>query len=101
MKALLIDPDRRAIAEVDISSHEDIVKLIGFDTIASDEVGKQGDRLYFDEDCFVRGSSGRFQLDHLAPVAGKAIIIGGSEGGSALCDVSTTTDSLSSRLKYL
>jgi hypothetical protein len=101
LKSILIDPVARSIEIVDISGTEDIAKLIGFDAIASDEIGKQGDHLYFDEDCFLRGSSGRFQLDSLAPVAGKAVIIGTSDGGNALRDVVADTESLRSRIKYL
>lgn len=91
----------RALQTVDIPGTEDIATLIGFNTIAPDEIGKQGDYLYFDEDCFLRGSSGRFQLDSLAPVAGRAVIIGTSEGGNVLRDVVTEIDSLRSRIKYL
>jgi hypothetical protein len=42
---------------IDIAGHDDIVKLIGFDTVTSDEIGSDGDRLYFDEECFLRGTS--------------------------------------------
>ena len=101
MKSILIDPVACSIEIVNISGSEDIAKLIGFDTIASDEIGKQGDQLYFDEDCFLRGSSGRFQLDSLAPVAGRALIVGTADGGSSLRDVATDMDSLRGRIKYL
>lgn len=101
MKSVLIDPVARFTEIVDVSGAEDIATLIGFDTISSDEIGKQGNHLYFDEDCFLRGSSGRFQLDSLAPVAGKALIVGTSVGGNVLRDVVTEVDSLRSRIKYL
>ena len=39
MKALLITPESRTIDVIDISEHKDIAKLIGFDTITSDEIG--------------------------------------------------------------
>ena len=86
---------------IDISSREDIARIIGFDTIESDELGKAGDRLYFDEDCFVRGSSGRFQLEHLAPVAGKAVIVGSPDGGHMLSVVSKDMENLRSSIKYV
>lgn len=101
MRAILINPENHKLEVVEVGSHQDIATLIGFDTIASDETGKAGDRLYFDEDCFLRGSGGRFQLDSLAPVAGKAVIIGADDGGNALSDVATDIDSLRSRIKYL
>jgi hypothetical protein len=63
MKALLIDPEKQSLEPIDIQGREDIAKLIGYDTIESDAVGTAGDRLYFDEECFLRGTQGRFQID--------------------------------------
>ena len=101
MKALLINPESRSIETIKINGREDLARLIGFDTIESDAVGTAGDRLYFDEECFLRGSSGRFQIDSVIPVSGKALIIGTADGGSTLRDVVTDIDSLRSRIKYL
>ncbi len=101
MKAILINPDNRSVEIIGISGREDIIRIIGFDTIESDEVGKEGDHLFFDEDCFLRGSSGRFQLDHLAPVAGKAVIVGSADGGNVLRDAVVDIEALRSRIKYL
>jgi hypothetical protein len=101
MKALLIDPENRSLEPIDIQGREDIVKLIGYDTIESDAVGTAGDRLYFDEECFLRGTQGRFQIDSVIPVSGKAVLIGTSDDGKTLRDVATDADSLRSRLKYL
>ena len=101
MKAFLITPENRSIEAIDIKGREDIAKLIGFDTIESDAVGTTGDRLYFDEECFLRGSSGRFQIDSVIPVSGKAVIVGTADGGGTLRDVTTDIDSLRSRIKYL
>jgi len=100
MKAILITPDIRSIEMIEIGSREDIAKLIGFDSIESDAVGTAGDRLFFDEDCFLRGTSGRFQIDNIIPVAGRALIVGTSEAGT-LCDAVTAPDSLRGRIKYL
>jgi hypothetical protein len=101
MKALLINPEKQSLEPIDIQSREDIVKLIGYDTIDSDAVGTAGDRLYFDEECFLRGSSGRFQIDNVIPVSGRAVLIGSADEGRTLRDVATDIDSLRSRLKYL
>jgi hypothetical protein len=86
---------------IEIGGREDIARMTGFDTIAADEIGKQGDNLYFDEDFFLRGSSGRFQLDSLAPVAGRAVIACTADGGNTLRDVATDMDSLRGKIKYL
>lgn len=101
MKALLITPDSESIEEVAITGMDDIKALIGFDTIESDAVGEDGDRLYFDEECFLRGSSGRFQIDSVIPVSGKGVIVGTADDGAALRDVVTTIDDLRRRTKFL
>ena len=101
MKALLITPEIQTIEQVDIEGREDIVKLIGFDTLESDEIGPDGDRLYFDEECFLRGIKGRFQIDKVIPVSGKGMIVGSADDGTTLRDVVSTTDSIKQRLKYL
>ncbi len=78
MKAILIDPADRSLAVVDVGGREDIARLIGFDTIESDAVGTGGDRLHFDEECFLRGTGGRFQVDSLVPISGRAVVTGAS-----------------------
>jgi len=101
MKAILINPENRSIDAIDLSGRDDLVRLIGFDTIESDAVGTAGDRLFFDEECFLRGTTGRFQIDSIIPVSGKAVIVGSDEDGSTLRDVATSIDELRSRIKYL
>ena len=101
MKALLINPEHRSIEAIDISGRDDLVKLIGFDTLESDAVGTAGDRLYFDEECFLRGTGGRFQVDSLIPISGKAVIVGTTGDGTVLRDAATDPESLRGRIKYL
>ena len=101
MKAFLITPDKQSIEAININGREGIARLIGFDTIESDAVGSAGDRLYFDEECFLRGTKGRFQIDSVIPVSGNALIIGTADGGSTLRDVVTDIDDLRRRIKYL
>ena len=101
MKAILISGEQRAIEAIDIDSHEAIAKLIGFDTIESDAVGTDGDRLHFDEECFLRGTGGRFQVDSLIPISGKAVIVGTTGDGTMLRDAATDVESLRGRIKYL
>jgi hypothetical protein len=101
MKALLVTAESQTIEAIEISNMEDIVKLVGYDTIESDAVGTEGDRLYFDEECFLRGSKGRFQIDTLIPVSGKGVVVGTVDEGASLRDVVTDIDDLRSRIKYL
>ena len=101
MKALLINPETRSIESIDIDSHAELASLIGYDTIESDAVGTAGDRLYFDEECFLRGSAGRFQIDSIIPVSGRAVIVGSADDGTTLRDVATDIEDVRSRIKYL
>jgi len=101
MKAILIDPAARSIEAIEVGGREDIAKLIGYDTIESDAVGTAGDRLHFDEECFLRGTRGRFQVDSLVPISGRAVVTGASGDGTTLRDVATDAESLRSRIKYL
>jgi hypothetical protein len=101
MKALLVNPVSQLVEEIDINSRDDIAVKIGFDTIISDEVGPEGDCLFFDEDCFLRGTDGRFQIDSIVPVAGVGVVVGSPDGGETLSDVNSSVGSLTSRLKYL
>jgi len=101
MKALLISAETQSIEKINIEGRDDIVRLIGFDTLESDEVGTAGDRLFFDEECFIRGHSGRFQIDTMIPVSGKGVIVGADTDGNSLRDVAMDVDDLKSRIKYL
>lgn len=101
MKALLIKPDDQSIEPIDVENLQDIVQLIGFDTVISDDIGPDGDRLFFDEDCFLRGSSGRFQIDSVIPVSGIGVIVGSPDDGSTLRDAVSTVESIGQRIKYL
>lgn len=100
MRAILIKPETRSVDAVDIEGRDDIVRLIGYDTLESDAVGDAGDRLFFDEECFLRGTSGRFQIDTLVPVSGVGVIVGIDDDG-ALRDVATSLDDLRARIRYL
>jgi hypothetical protein len=101
MKAILINAQTRSIEPVEISAREDIVRLVGYDTLESDAIGSAGDRLFFDEECFLRGTSGRFQIDTVVPVSGIGVIVGTAADGSTLCDAATDLDDLRNRIKYL
>ena len=101
MKAILISPTSQSVDPVEIGNLEDVKALIGFDTLESDSVGTQGDRLYFDEECFLRGTTGRFQIDKVIPVAGKGVIVGTADGGLTLQDAVTDIEDLRQRIRYL
>tara|TARA_R110002096_G_scaffold21169_10_gene69131 strand:+ start:1260 stop:1565 length:306 start_codon:yes stop_codon:yes gene_type:complete len=101
MKALLVNPVSQLIEEIEIHSRDDVVSRIGFDTVIADEVGPEGDCLYFDEDCFLRGTAGRFQIDNIVPVAGTGVVTGAIDKNHAFSDVKSSIESLTARIKYL
>jgi len=98
MQAIIIKPESQTIEPVEINDKDDISRLIGFDTIIADEIS-EGDSLYFDEDCFLRGTSGRFQIDTLIPVSGIGIIAGSTD--NELSDVKISIATLRTRIKFL
>ena len=77
MKAYLIDPASQSATTINLRSGlDEIRQLIGFDTVDSDELNPTGDRLFFDEKCFIRNEpgAGRFKFATEAPVAGRGVI---------------------------
>ena len=101
MQAILINAQTRSVEPVEIGGRDDIVRLVGFDTLESDAVGTAGDRLFFDEECFLRGTGGRFQIDTVIPVSGIGVVVGTRDDGGTLCDVRIGIDDLRSRIEYL
>ncbi len=100
MKALIINPADRSFELADIDDKEQINNLIGFDTVIADDIDGSGDQLYFDEECFLRGTEGRFKLDNLVPVSGRAVVIGSGADG-ALADIATDVELLKSRVEFI
>lgn len=100
MKALLIDPETQEIQPIEVNSLDDIRAAVGQQTIESDAVGEDGDRLFFDEECFIRGTTGRFQIDRLIPVAGKGVVVGAPSTDGPLNDVRVTAEALSGRTVF-
>ncbi len=104
MKAFLIDATTQTLTPVMLTDGLfDIGALIGFDTLDSDEIDTSGDRLFFDERCFLREQTGkgRFKIDNLAPVANKALVVGSSDDGAILKDVMVDLTTLERRITWL
>ena len=103
MKGFVIDPVARTIEAVNIDNGIDGVRgLIGFATVDSDEIDDNGDRLFFDEECFIRSGPGaaRFRLDNLAPVAGKGVVVGSTAQGKELADAVIGLEALRRRVTF-
>jgi hypothetical protein len=102
IKALVIDPNTQSISRVELDQGLESVKaLIGQSSIDSDEVGYDGDRLFFDEACFIRATpdSKRFKLDTLPPVAGVGVVVGQHADGT-LKDAQVTPAMLENRVRF-
>ena len=100
MKALIIKPGDRSFEVTDVAGIEQITSIIGYDTVIADDIDDSGDKLYFDEECFLRGTEGRFKLDNLVPVSGNGVIVGSGEDGS-LVDVATDIEALKARVQFI
>ena len=104
MKAYRIDPAAKAITEIDLPNAQEGLAEIGAQKdIGFDEINDNGDRLYFDEACFIneKPGAGRFQLDRLPPVSGIGIIAGWDLSADKLDSVKVTHETLVSRVKFL
>lgn len=99
MRAILINGADKTTSEIDVTSTDDLVKAVGYVTLIADDMGA-GNWVYFDEDCFLRGIEGRFQLDTLPPIAGNAVVIGG-DGRVQLSATALPLDDLAARVRYL
>jgi hypothetical protein len=103
MKGFLIDPAARTVTPVRLDGGIDGVRaLVGFPTVDSDPIDDNGDRLFFDEECFIRSAPGspRFRLDNLAPVAGRGVVVGSSAAGAELADAVIGLDALQRRVTF-
>ena len=103
MQVLTINPLTKEIQVVEISdTKEALQELIGFSTIDSDEIDDNGDRLFFDEECFIRQQSnvGRFKVDSLAPVAGIGVIVNSKDGKTFQSSI-MNAQALLKRVTYL
>ena len=104
MQVFIIDPSAKEIKALEIpETQEALAQAIGFTTIDSDEIDDNGDRLFFDEECFIRLQSnvGRFKVDSLAPVAGVGIIANSSDGGKTLQSAIVNLADLEKRVTFL
>lgn len=103
MKAYLIDASNKTVTAVDIAGLDDVKRLIGYDSVDSDDVDASGDRLFFDESCFLRDQTGkgRFKLDNLAPVADKGVVTGSTGDAATLKDTTVELAALQRRLTWL
>jgi hypothetical protein len=98
MRAILISGSKKSATEVDIASRDDLEALIGHSSIIADDIDTSN-AVYFDEDCFLRGTEGRFVLDTLPPIAGNAVVMGRANG-EQLMATELALEQLLGRVKF-
>lgn len=104
MKAYLIDPTRKEIRSVELTEGQrQIASLLGAKSVDFDEIDDGGDRLYFDEDCFIKAKHGdaRFKVDNLAPVSGSGLITGTESPNGVLQSPANDDAQLAKRVQFL
>jgi hypothetical protein len=104
MNAYKIDPRSKTITPITINdSATEIAALIGFKSIGFDEIDTNGDRLYFDEACFIneQPGGGRFKLDSLPPVAGLGVVIGWNASADSAANACVSPEALAKRVQFL
>jgi len=103
MQAFLIDPGAHHIVEVELDDGlQGIQRLIGYDSVDSDEIDDAGNRLYFDESCFIRDvpGAGRFRLDNLAPVAGRGVVVASDATDGPMRSPTIALEALKLRVRF-
>lgn len=103
MNAYLIDANQKTVTAITLAGLDDVKRYIGYDSVDSDEIDATGDRLFFDESCFLRDQAGkgRFKLDNLAPVADKGVVAGSHGDTAQLQDAAVNLAALLQRITWL
>lgn len=104
MQVFVINPTLKTVTAIHIlGSLDDIRALIGFDSIDSDEIDNNGDRLFFDESCFIRQQDGvgRFKVDSLAPVAGIGVIANSRDEANSIQAPEVALQELTKRVTFV
>ena len=67
------------------------------------EADDNGDRLFFDEECFIRQQDGvgRFKVDNLAPVAGIGVIANSRDEAKSIQSPEVSLQDLTKRITFL
>ena len=60
MKAFVIDGKAQTVEPAEVGREDDMHTLIGQDSIIHDDID-DANAVFFDEDCFIRGTQGRFK----------------------------------------
>lgn len=99
-KAFLINGAEKSISPIEFDADEAMAELIGYESVIADPLDGEGDnKVFFDEDCFIRGHEGRFQIDTLPPISGIAVVMAGSDTNPQ--DSSLDLAAITARLKWL
>jgi hypothetical protein len=98
MKALLVNGLAQSLSELDISGEKDLELVLGCESVVADSLDSEH-QIFFDEDCFIKQTNGRFQIDALPPISGKAVLVRVVDGD--FTDITSGFDQIESRVKFL
>jgi len=106
INAFLINANSKEISQITLTgSTDELVALINVPAkdVGFDEIDDNGDRLYFDEACFIneKPGAGRFRLDTLPPVSGMGIVVGWNTADDQMSNAKVMSDTLKSRVSFL
>jgi hypothetical protein len=104
MQIYVINPTLKTVSAIDIAgSLDDVRRAIGFESIDSDEIDNNGDRLFFDEECFIRQQDGigRFKVDNLVPAAGIGVIANSRDEAKSIQAPEVSLQDLRKRITFL
>ena len=102
MKAILIDPERKAITEVEYDgNHRSINKLIDADLFDVVRISPDGDGIFVDDEGLYRQNH-YWKLDGCAsPLAGKGLVLGVDAQGESISPQSTTIEKLEQLVHFI
>lgn len=86
MRAILIDPFKHSITEVEYSgNYQDIYNLIDCDTFTIAPITHRGDAIFVDDEGLFKPEQAFFKHDgYPQPLAGKGLILGCDEEGETV-----------------
>lgn len=104
--AFMINANTKEVLPLPVSgSIDEIITLIQVPAkdLGFDEIDDNGDRLYFDEACFIneKPGAGRFRLDTLPPVSGVGIVVGWNASTDQMSNAVVLLEALKSRVSFL
>lgn len=102
MRAILIDPFKQSITDVEYSGdYHDIYKLIGCETFTIAPITHRGDAIFVDDEGLFKPDQAFFKHDgYPQPLAGKGLILGCDEDGETV-EPTVTLEEMKAATQFL